>query len=292
MIRFSVLRSAHLVDAVSMSTAEGWNQTFADWSRIVRLSPAGCFAAYHDERLIGTVSTTPYGRDLAWIGMMIVHPHFRGVGVGAALMRHALDEAGARGIACIKLDATPAGHPLYESLGFVSESEIQRWQGVPSATLFGEDTHSPDTDTPTNVPESDQSRAAIYALDHAAHGAHRMQLLDELLTDYSHGPVIMRSPNNDVEGFVLARPGRAATYVGPMIATRERVVEPLLDRMFTRLAGQQVCIDLHADRWLRGDMLEARGLRRTRDLSRMRLGARCDAAIPHALCASAGPEFG
>ena len=73
------------------------------------LEPSGCFAARVGGRLIGTVTTTTYGRSVAWIGMMVVDPDFRRKGIGTALMRRAIDHVQGRGVRVLKLDATPAG---------------------------------------------------------------------------------------------------------------------------------------------------------------------------------------
>jgi len=45
-------------------------------------------------------------------------------------MQAALDYLRGVGVATIKLDATPAGRPLYERLGFKEESLVERWEGI------------------------------------------------------------------------------------------------------------------------------------------------------------------
>jgi GNAT superfamily N-acetyltransferase len=79
---------------------------------------------------VGTVTTRAYGRTLGWIGMMVVTPAARHQGVGRALMDMALRHLREAGIPTVKLDATPAGRPLYESLGFSAEACMERWQGI------------------------------------------------------------------------------------------------------------------------------------------------------------------
>src|SRR6185436_15504947 len=180
-----------LDSAGALSAAEGWNQTAADWRRMIELEPAGCFAARDGDRLVGTVTTTTYGRALAWIGMMIVHPDLRGQGIGAALMRHALDHLHGLGIATAKLDATPAGRPLYESLGFTAETEMERWQGIARA---GGGTESRGS--------SDEARFACLALDRSAYGIDRRRLLERLLDDGACEPLVVGS--DSPEGFALA----------------------------------------------------------------------------------------
>jgi GNAT superfamily N-acetyltransferase len=110
-IAIRVLRETDLASAFDLERRERWNQTTADWQRLLRLDPRGAFAALDGERLVGTVTTITYGRALAWIGMMLVAEAFRGRRIGNRLMRAALGYCTARGVATVKLDATPAGRP-------------------------------------------------------------------------------------------------------------------------------------------------------------------------------------
>ena len=69
--------------AMQLKEAAGWNQTEDDWRRLLMLEPNGCFAAIKDGRLVGTTTTTTYGNDLAWIGMVLVDPQYRRQGIAS-----------------------------------------------------------------------------------------------------------------------------------------------------------------------------------------------------------------
>src|SRR5688572_14781339 len=235
--------------ALALSTAEGWNQTAADWARLTRLEPAGCFAAKEGHQLIGTVTTTTYAREMAWVGMMVVHPDFRGRGIGARLMRMVLDYLREQGVACVKLDATPSGRPLYESLGFVPEGELERWQGV---TPHGLEV-SP---RPPHASPLDR----LLTLDQSAYGVDRSRVLELLVTEGPGGPVVVEAVNGDAKGYALARPGRNATYLGPMVASSAAAAGQLLDGMLARVGGTEVCLDLNTGGLLEPSVLAERGL--------------------------------
>src|SRR5258705_12655293 len=98
----------------------GWNQLEADWRRLLDLQPDGCFVAELGGSPVGTVTTCRFG-PVAWIAMMLVDVRFRRCGIGRALMSHALEDLDAHGVCTVRLDATPLGRPLYETLGFVAE---------------------------------------------------------------------------------------------------------------------------------------------------------------------------
>lgn len=128
-VEIKLLREAYLPAALKLEEREMWNQTARDWNRLLTLNPDGCFGAFCGEGLIGTVTVMTYGQNLAWIGMMIVAQEYRGRGIGKQLMLAALHYCESRNIATVKLDATPAGRPLYQSLGFLPELPLERWQG-------------------------------------------------------------------------------------------------------------------------------------------------------------------
>ena len=66
-----------LASADQLRAELGWNQTIRDWKRLLDLSPEGFFVAEQSARVVGTCTTVSYGKALAWIGMMMVHPASR-----------------------------------------------------------------------------------------------------------------------------------------------------------------------------------------------------------------------
>ena len=88
------LSADDVAGGLGLSDGAGWNQTDDDWRRFVRLAPAGCLAATARGRLVATTTTTRYGRDLAWIGMVLTAPEFRGQGLASRLMARTLELGG------------------------------------------------------------------------------------------------------------------------------------------------------------------------------------------------------
>src|ERR1044071_5228007 len=131
-VEIRLLFEADIPAAMQLKEAAGWNQTEADWHRLLRLEPDGCFGAIQDGRLVGTTTTTIHG-ELAWIGMVLVEQQERRQGIAAKLMNVALDYLKDK-VDTIKLDATSLGQPVYEKLGFEVESEVERWMGTTRST--------------------------------------------------------------------------------------------------------------------------------------------------------------
>ena len=126
-----------------LKEAAGWNQTTRDWANLLAIEPQGCWVYEADGVVTGSTTAVLYGQDLAWIGMVLVLPEYRGQGIARRLMQHALRYLDERGVRCVKLDATGMGKPLYEQLGFVDDAVIERWAVISDA----QDAEEPDTGT-------------------------------------------------------------------------------------------------------------------------------------------------
>ena len=183
------LAPSSLPDLLRLSTAAGWNQTEADWLRLLELEPEGCFGVEQDGRIVASATAITYGRELGWIGMVLTLPEYRGRGFATLLMERCLRWCGERGIATVRLDATEMGRPVYERFGFVAEYAVERRAG---------ELHS----AAARPPQFD------FELDRLAFGADRRRLLER-----TGG----------------ARPGRVAAYIGPVTArTAEEAREIIL----------------------------------------------------------------
>jgi GNAT superfamily N-acetyltransferase len=186
--------------ATTLSTAAGWNQTTEDWQRLIELEPRGCFGIDCDAVLAATATLLCFDTTLAWIGMVLTHRDYMRRGFARALMQAAIDEARARGVRTIKLDATDQGHPLYASLGFIDEQPVERWRLEGSVRLT-----------------ADAATGEIpWALDREAFGADRSRFIRALGAPEIAGE----------SGYAMMRPGVRAAYLGPVVtndATRMRI---------------------------------------------------------------------
>ena len=138
-LRLRLLTRADLAFADSIRALAGWNQTTDDWQRFLTIEPDGCFLAEWNGAPAGTATTTVYGPELAWIGMVLVHPDFRRRGIGRALLQRCIEYLRVRGVRCLKLDATPLGKKVYDDLGFKDEWTLTRWECAkcrPRPTVF------------------------------------------------------------------------------------------------------------------------------------------------------------
>ena len=224
-----LLQPADLPQLMRLKSSAGWNQTEADWLRLLELAPDGCFGIEVDGAPAATTTAICYGTDLAWIGMVLTLPEYRRRGLARVLMRHALDWLRERGAGCIKLDSTDLGRPLYEELGFRVEGPVERWLRPPGACLEAE---------PLELD---------LALDRAAFGADRSVLVCRL---------------------GAGREGSQAAYFGPCVARSAGDAESQL-RWFLSRRDEPVYWDLLPENREAVRIALGCGFSRVRSLHRM-----------------------
>ena len=280
-IEIRLLLDSDLPAALRLKELAQWNQTENDWKRLLQLEPNGCFCATSNGEVVGTATTTTYGRDLAWIGMVLVDPEHRRRGIGTKLMKTAMNYLDGAGVTTVKLDATPAGQSVYQGLGFNEESLVERWEG----------TGSKSTDSLSSLDKATQSDDVLI-LDRKAFAADRTKLIRMLMNESSVRPCFANDAGNRTTGFALARRGAVATYVGPLVAKDTKVASTLLDEMLGQLLHQRVYLDLNTDFAQGRQILGKRGFIKQRDLIRMSYGKKSDAGTSRLVFAIAGPELG
>ncbi|MGN6566136.1 MAG: GNAT family N-acetyltransferase [Thermomicrobiales bacterium] len=272
---------ADIPAAARLREQAGWNQTCADWQRLLAWAPDGCFVAAQAGRVVGTVTTTAYGSHLAWLGMLLVDTDLRRRGIGQALLAHAgAWLAQSVGVRTVALDATPLGQPLYERAGFVPAWGLQRWAGrVPRVTC------------PSEVrPLRATDRATLAALDRPAFGADRTGLLMDLVA--AHPPGCFMLDGQAGRGYLCSRPGAHSWYLGPLAATEPAAAERLLHAALQPLRGEPVVLDVPTPNASAAALLTALGFAPQRPFLRMVRGPGAPVAARPEYFSIAGPEIG
>ena len=249
----------------ALRSLAGWNQTVADWELLLTAQPKGCFVIEDQGRVVGSVASIGYGRELAWIGMMLVHPQERRRGLGRTLMEHCLAYLDALGVKCIKLDATPAGQPLYEQLGFASEWTLTRWASTTNSLPLLKTAAACRDCSTADLPR-------MIELDAQAFGVRRDDLLRELVLRSTRA--IVAEVGEEMAGFALLRPGSSAPYLGPVVATSSHAAQLLVNDLQTTPGLANAFWDIPDGNSEAAKLAEQFGFVRCRALTRMSRGAR------------------
>jgi GNAT superfamily N-acetyltransferase len=255
-----------------------------DWRGFLAMEPNGCFVAEWNGERAGTATTIVYGPDLAWIGMVLVHPDFRRRGIGEALLQHCITYLHKCGVRTIKLDATPLGKKVYDNLGFRDELSLTRWECVRLVSGILK-THSKIREWRKN------DLSPIDQFDAPAFGVSRLPLLQSL-AKRSRYALVKESVASEICGYGMVRTGSCATYLGPISATSAATGKDIVEALLSRCNGERIFWDIPDDNAAAVDLAREYGFAPQRPLVRMYLGANSAPCIPDQQFALAGPEVG
>jgi GNAT superfamily N-acetyltransferase len=280
-----------LDEGLRLSTAAGWNQTLDDWRMLLRLAPAGAFAALfdaHDPFIVGTAIGIDYGA-FAWIAMMLVDPACRGRGVGRRLLEAAMDAVPST--RPIRLDATPLGRPLYQRYGFEDEAALSRY------VVLGVTRRRP---PPFAVqPLTDADLAMVVEQDRETFGGSRGAALDWAFRRAPHYAYTLRSGNTGRGSihYCLGRQGRLFDQIGPVVAGDDHIAHALISAALDAAGDRSVAVDAFDSQRAFVAALRADGFVVQRPLVRMRRATHsgaCATAVGRSDIrefAILGPEF-
>jgi predicted N-acetyltransferase YhbS len=279
-IQFRAMTAEDIPAGLKLCRLSRWNQSQRDWELFLTLSPTGCRVAVKNDQVVGTVTTVSYQYHISWIGMVLVDPAERRQGIGARLMREALNVL--EGQSLVGLDATPAGREVYLKLGFADESVISRMETVLAEFPRNESNARPLT-------EADWPQ--VFELDRTVFGADRSQMLKWMFAAAPEFSWVL-SREDKVVGFALGRHGFSFDHIGPVIAEDIQSAKQLVAACLTGQSGKQFILDAarYDAEWLR--WLESIGFNEQRQLVRMFRGEAPRPGRPEKQFAILGPEFG
>jgi ribosomal protein S18 acetylase RimI-like enzyme len=237
-----------LAAALALSSTAGWNQRLDDWRMMLRLAPAGSFAALVDGRVVGTAIGIDYG-GFAWIAMMLVDPAQRGRGIGRRLLEAAMSAVPSD--RPIRLDATPLGRPLYQRYGFEDEATLTRYLVPASDSPPSEAARADRSVRPEGEPGRSFSRVrqltaadlqALAELDTEVFGGHRDRVLEWALQSAPALGQIVESEEG-LAHYSCGRRGRLFDQIGPVVAGDDVTAQALVSASLTGAVGRPVLVD-------------------------------------------------
>jgi GNAT superfamily N-acetyltransferase len=229
--------SDDLAELAALRVEQGWYGSEAllraihTWEHgrhfILRASALGTDAALDPATIIAATSAIAAG-PVGVIGNVITRPGLRGRGLGRAVTSATLAWLRENGARSVVLDATSAGQPLYQKLGFVARE--RSW--IAHASLASLDLDGLQTRAGSNRarlrPLDDLP--VIAALDQAAFGGDRLELLG-LVANAPDFWLYTAGPNADPDGYLLVRalePPRLGVRLGPWVAKAPDIGAALL----------------------------------------------------------------
>lgn len=259
-IRNLTLQDIPAADAV-MSAAykspRSWNHNLR---MFLKMQPDGWFVAEQDGEIIGTCGATDYGA-FAHIGLMTVRPDQQRRGLGLALMEHVLGWINQHGCPVVTLDASVAGAPLYERLGFVDVYKTVMYSFDDCASLPPLSEHV--------TPMRDEDIAALVDFDTPIFGACREAVLRAYLANFPQRAFVARDERGAITGFVFAQEHRIGPWVAVDRSTAQDLLAAVMPLEYSMVPGATVPV-INDDA---ADLLMRFGFSPQRSLRHMQRGA-------------------
>jgi GNAT superfamily N-acetyltransferase len=207
MLEIKTFGHADIPAALRLCEQVNWNHLAADWARALTLNPDACLGGFEDGELKATCTLASFGT-VGWVGTFLVDQTLRGKGYGKRIFEAMLETAGKQGIACLGLDSSDAGRPIYRQYGFQMTGQgIELWTGSAGGV---------EPQEATRLLQA-MDWASLLALDVACVSVSREQQL-RVLAGESGASVRVIVEAGHVCAFGFSRPGRLTGAIGPVVA--------------------------------------------------------------------------
>lgn len=206
------MRSEDIPFAIRLSDQEKWGVTRRDLTRILQLHPKGSFVALDGLRRVGLLTTTSYGRKLAWIGNVIVDREHRGKRIGKTLVQNAIEHLQRTRVKHIGLYCFDENVRFYRRLGFVRDTPFVRLQRKPKP-------FRPSLPQETLIPSL--PLRALLSADRKAFGADRSRLI-QMVLGMKAGWYLGFTNGASAGSYLLVKEYRDMCEFGPWVCIRPR----------------------------------------------------------------------
>lgn len=229
------MRTEDLASCHAMSLHLHWPHRLADWQFHHQVSSSWAVELEEPDgarSVAGSGMLCPLGEDYASLGLVIIKDELQGRGLGRAMMQRLLQDAGSRNVI---LNATEAGRPLYEKLGFVVTDTLSQHQSTTASA------------TPVLAPGArirplrQDEVPALLALDRHASGMDRSGLLVPLLAS---SEVAVLEQDGQVKGVAYLREFGRGRVIGPVIAGEVEDAKTLIAHWIHAYPGAYLRIDV------------------------------------------------
>jgi len=209
-----VMNLEDLETVLGWAADEGWNPGLDDPKAFHAADPNGFLVKEVDGEPVAAISVVNHDPSIAFLGLYLCRPEFRGQGHGIEIWRAGIAHAGSRSIG---LDGVPDQQDNYARSGFVKYGCTIRYAGHYNA--------APDPRMrpalPSEIPE-------LVERDMKASGMRRGAFATAWMSETPTRQTIVLANGTDIQGFATFRRCRLGTKIGPLHASSEADARALL----------------------------------------------------------------
>lgn len=231
-MKLRTMTADELALVLDWAAEEGWNPGLEDVAPFHAADPEGFFVAEVDGAPVAAISVVNHSESFAFLGLYICRPAHRGLGVGHALWKHALEHAGDR---TVGLDGVPAQQENYRRSGFVLAGETLRFEGAVA---------------PQETPEIRKARPdelpLMADMEANANGYTKTRFSTAWLEPAATRTTLVHASGEAPKGFATFRKCRNGYKIGPLVAEDIDVAVALIGAV-THEGADRVVIDVPSD---------------------------------------------
>ncbi|MBK5430832.1 GNAT family N-acetyltransferase [Bacillus sp. TH25] len=213
-MRVERLRKGRIEDIVALSSYIGWDYNREEIETI--LNTGIVYGVVNErEELIASAAIILYGETLASIGMVIVHPDYKGRGIGKIITDSCVKSVSTQ--TPIMLIATDEGKVLYEKLGFRAVSYVSKY----ICNSYNANYHCVGNEGYiVNYEERDLE--GIIQIDEDAFGTNREEFLKYRIIQ-SEQCIVTKDAQQNVLGYGISIQTPENKIIGPIVAKNDKM---------------------------------------------------------------------
>jgi len=224
--------------AIDWAAAEGWNPGLDDLEVFHQTDPNGFLMGWLDGQPVSSISVVKYNIHFGFLGFYIVHPDFRGSGLGLATWKAGM--AHLKGCT-IGLDGVVDQLENYQRSGFVLTGRNVRFTGLPKIRPVENDRV-----LVRNVTRDDF--ALIAEFDRKYFGFERTAFLRGWLMDCDTRNSCLAVSDDKICGFGTVRTCETGAKIGPLFAQDAGIAQQVLMALLAHIPDKtKVSLDVPAD---------------------------------------------
>ncbi|WP_353777685.1 GNAT family N-acetyltransferase [Winogradskyella sp. 3972H.M.0a.05] len=220
---------------VGWAKKEGWNPGENDFDVFWKTDPDGYYGFYSENELIAGGAIISYNNEFGFMGLFIVHPNFRGQGIGKKLwyLRRDLLLSRLKNGATIGMDGVVEMQPFYEKGGFSIAFRDERYECIGQKISI----HNA-----ISVIESHDFEK-LFDYDLECFGYKRKEFLKNWLV-IPDSKAFKFSRNGKLNGFAVIRKVNSGFKIGPLFADDDDTAEALYEACLNSAVGESVYLDI------------------------------------------------